>query len=267
MIRRPFEFSDGTLGWAVISQVEHARVAGLLATYWNDLTAEQSSTRAEFLSAVYRHDDGWAGWEREADILPRNQWPRDFTEMQTKVSLAIWRSSIAIAERMGPYVAWLVSGHFSALMRRFGGNGSEEAANTFLDEQDAARERWLQQWLAEDRERHAAAIAERALSDLQFFDVFSLWLCCDGPNDRWEAEGPGGASYALQPSPPVRDEAAGLETIAIEVEPWPFFSMPIAVDVSCRLYRQREFASDDELRSAPTTPYEFRWVFQPARHD
>ena len=284
MIRRSFEFADGVCGWSVISQLEHARVAGLLANYWGAPGFAEPVPRQEVLEAVFRHDDGWAAWEQQPDVDPRG-FPRDFTEMPIHVSVEIWRRSIREAAQLGPLVAWVVSGHFSALVRRFGhaeNAHQADAIRDFLAEQDAERARWLDQWQAISPEQHSLEIAERALAQLQFFDLFSLWLCCDGPKSVWTPEPPGGEPFTMRPAieeppPAPRAEQKALEgqrsaivaasravqRIRIRAHPWPFSTDRVVVDVEARAYQQRTFAGAEAFRTAPATPLRIVWEFTP----
>ncbi len=42
MIRRDFTFDDGTAGWLLISQVEHARISGELTRAWHEPFSRRS---------------------------------------------------------------------------------------------------------------------------------------------------------------------------------------------------------------------------------
>lgn len=81
--------------WLLISQLEHARIAAELAEAWNDAELIHFPHRAELLSAVRHHDDGWAVWESKPTINDDGE-PREFTEMPMSVAMSIWIRSIDI---------------------------------------------------------------------------------------------------------------------------------------------------------------------------
>ncbi|HEX6984505.1 MAG TPA: DUF3891 family protein, partial [Planctomycetaceae bacterium] len=90
MIRR-----EATDGWLLISQVDHARLAGDLAAAWgNDRVA--GLPLAEWLvPAVRDHDEGWRIWEAAPTVTEEGR-PRQFTEMPAAEAAAIWAVSIDV---------------------------------------------------------------------------------------------------------------------------------------------------------------------------
>jgi Protein of unknown function (DUF3891) len=103
--------------WLLISQVDHARLAGVLAGAWNLGGGRMAALRDDLLQAVRQHDEGWAAWEASPTIDPETGRPRDFTEMPMAVASEIWNRSIAFClehhppPSMGPllycYRQWL----------------------------------------------------------------------------------------------------------------------------------------------------------------
>ena len=55
MIRRDATLPDGSPAWVLVSQVDHAHLAGELAEGWRDGLPAASV----LLPTIYRHDDGW----------------------------------------------------------------------------------------------------------------------------------------------------------------------------------------------------------------
>jgi len=264
MIRRDSKLSDGRRGWALVSQIEHARVAGLLAESWGGADFAPLWPRAEVLATLYRHDDGWGRWEQHPDVLPAKGWPRDFTEMPTKVSLDIWRASILEVSRFGFLQPWLVAGHFSALLRRFDGwrydPRSSEAARRFLAEQDAARCRWLAQWQQQNVRRNTIEAAELALAQLQFFDFFSLWICYSKAKSAWMSDTPGGKRLTLDPLPGSDPSSA---TMRIAAFPWPFTINRVAVDAMARVVPQEHYADATALEATLSEERRLSWELVP----
>ena len=90
MIRRDYQDTDGTACWLLVTQPEHARLAGELAEHWGAGTVAPLVSPAELLPAVYHHDDGWSDWEQHPTLDPEHGRPRSFTEMPLERSLEIW---------------------------------------------------------------------------------------------------------------------------------------------------------------------------------
>ena len=180
MIRRDVIGDQGVYSWLLISQVQHARLAGDLARqwpFWSD--SLHASLRAELLSAIYHHDDGWSEWERQPKLRPADGAPLNFLEMPLQDSLDIWGQSIRQSVCLGPLAAYVVAGHFLHLLDQSTAAHQPEAcawSAGFRQQQDS----WLTQWQTQDVARHPPAVAREALSWLQRLDALSLWFCCDG---------------------------------------------------------------------------------------
>ena len=173
MIRRETRLANGTPGWALISQQEHARVSARLLPLLQNLPGRVDDRR-QFVEAVAHHDDGWPKYDARPELDERGR-PRSFTEMRLETSLAIWSESIDAAERIGPLAAWLVASHFHALLSGGQSQHKEPAAQVWLDTIDARCSDWLAAWGG------AREVADEALGLLQMLDAASLWICCGCP--------------------------------------------------------------------------------------
>ena len=114
MIRRDEPADGAPSHWALISQVEHARLAGRLAEPWVDGPFAPLWPRDELLWAIEHHDDGWRQWEACPGVDSRTGRPRNFTEMPAAEALAIWRHSVDAAAAAFPLAGYVVAGHFCA---------------------------------------------------------------------------------------------------------------------------------------------------------
>lgn len=225
MIRRNTTDPRGTLSWILISQVAHARLAAELAQAWSRPLVELADVNRELLDTIEHHDDGWSVWELSPRVDQPTGRPLQFTEMPLDQALEIWQRSIDACGQIGELAAWLVAGHFSALLRHSNAwqktdHPRSATAHEFLQRQDANRVAWLRGWQSVDPRRRAWAVAERALRWLQFFDALSLWLCCA---ERSAAE-------QLDCVEPATLTLAPRDAQCIVVSPWPF-GVP-SVDVS-----------------------------------
>lgn len=222
MIRREGLSSDGTRVWLLIDQIEHARLAGTLAQHWQLGQILPERVRAEWLQAVLHHDDGWASWDAQPGVDPRNGRPINFNEMPTAESTAIWRRSIAAA--CGPLAEYAVAGHFRALLLRFDSwrkadANARQAGEQFLQFADATLATALAAWQS-PAEGLTVHVAERALHLLQFFDALSLWLCCE-PRVAPQTFAPPRLTAVV--FDPVHDSARGADQPSVfAARPWPF---------------------------------------------
>jgi hypothetical protein len=261
MIRRPRTEADGSQRWVLISQVDHARLAGELAGAWGAAPFSRLEPYDELVAAIHRHDDGWADWERRPDVDAQTGQPLDFTEMPQDDSLAIWRGSIQVAAGLGCLAAYVVSGHFSALLRRaLEARADAETAWTdlaigFLDEQDTARSQWLAGWLAGGKDC-TPAMAERALAWLQWFDGLSLWICCRERTEPLETASPEGPAVRFSPVTPAR----------IAVEPWPFVQSDLILSTAARSVPVARYRDQAALAAAPAEAVTLEWTLAPSLH-
>ena len=288
MIRRDAIGPDGRACWILISQIEHARLAGSLAAPWGRPPFAPLVPRDEVLAAVTHHDDGWRDWEQRIHLDPAHARPRDFMEMPLEDSLAIWSGSIESAAAIGPLAGYMVAGHFLHLLKASkaweeaeGANNqnsndstpaaTHDAAHRWAQAQEAQQARWLGQWLAAGdrvsenvnrvKERHGASrrlragdrapeIALQAVALLRFFDAVSLWFCCRNRTDPYNLDPPGGPTLTLAPG---REDRVGCS-------PWPFLVPRLELQVQGQSIPARPYRSDAELAAADRQPLTLRWT-------
>ncbi len=81
--------------WLLITQVEHAHIAGELAFAWGGLeNVSPLPMKRHLLPAIRSHDEGWSTWDDTPSLHPKLKAPRSFTEMPMAVSTLLWRESI-----------------------------------------------------------------------------------------------------------------------------------------------------------------------------
>lgn len=240
MIRR--ETTDPSLGpcWLLISQVEHARLAHELARHWTRPLVIWPEVNAELLGTIEHHDDGWTDWERAPRVDPATGRPLQFIEMPLDQALIIWQRSIDVCAAIGPLAGWLVAGHFSALLRHSNAwqrtdHPQSAVAAEFLSRQDRMRIQAFRTWQHLDPRRNALAVAEQCLRWLQFFDAFSLWLCCAERRSDDRLTGVDPAEMTLRP------QSDG----SIHVSPWPFRVAKISLTIAHGQLTQGSYSSDE----------------------
>jgi uncharacterized protein DUF3891 len=257
MIRRTQKTADGGQAWMLISQVDHAHLAGELAASWGAGPFPPLVPRDQLLPAIDHHDDGWAEWERCPQVDAEHGRPIDFLEMQLADSLAIWQRSIDAAAAFGPLAAYVVSGHFSALLRRSNAwqptTTPPAGATAFLDQQDRDRAHWLEAWQGADPVRNTPEVAEQGLKFLQFFDALSLWLCMAERHEPRSMATPGGPELTLTP-----------RTQEVELRPWPWRVPELNVRVAGRAVPVARYESAQALEQAVSQTVVLSWRLMPA---
>jgi len=280
MIRRDVTLPDGRPGWALISQVEHARIAAEVCRAWNAEAFPLAVPHQELLAAVVHHDDGWLVWELRPTVVDGR--PRDFMEMPLDESLAIWRRSIAVAQTFGPLAAYAVGSHFAALSRwshEKAGHSDEwrHLAEEFIVEQEElAGERFGELLAGAQRAAGAATAsgamlqaevkrnADRAWHALQFFDRVSLWLCCAERREVETIDVPeslGAGLGAFRFTPQLGGAAAAAVGVAeITIEPWPLTVERLDIATTAEAVPQANYDSPDALARAARQSVPLGWT-------
>jgi hypothetical protein len=245
--------------WLLVPQIAHARLSGQLATDWSELSLRAIEPRAELLTAISRHDEGWADWDANPGVDATSGRPLSFLEMPQAVSIEIWQRSINAAEALGPLAAHVVSAHFTTLLQNAGARWSADPrqfqiARQFLDEHSENRERWLAEWQHPEPTRRTRKVVDRALHYLQFFDMLSLWFC---GAERYEPETfktPEGAEVTFQPRGGGR----------FEMRPWLLAEAPFTAAVPVRRVPVGKYVSREALAAGPFQYSELQFEITPA---
>lgn len=259
MIRRDVRLADGTPGWALISQIEHARVSALLASQCRGRfgPVHSSLIRDEVLVAIAAHDDGWAEWEQAPQLDAKHGRPLSFMELPVRDATAIWSKSIAVAEEIGPLAAWMVSGHFMRLLEHSEHARFDPLTQSWLAEISPQREAWFARWQAIDPAARDPVVADEALQWLWAFDEASLWFCCRCPVGG-ESRPDGGVPYVAGRGTPVELELLGRGNSAagqaargvVAASPWRFDADLIDFEVAALVAPATRYADAQQLLAA-----------------
>lgn len=218
----------------VTPQEHHAMLSGMLAQAW-----AQCHLHPALSSAITLHDAPWRDVDAEPLFNPETGLPHDFIDYPMDEKISFYRRGIDHLERVHPYVAYMVSLHYTTF------------AGTKGVERLQAPERERRERLEARLDESFASGAERALEWVKFFDVFSLHLCLTGPRavdeaiPRWLRD-----SSAWSTAPDGTDLTLGWsDARTLEVSPWPFDKAELTFDLHHRVLRQRA-DNPDALRSS-----------------
>ena len=258
MIRREMNDAAGSPIWLLISQMDHAKLAADLAHAWHVPLVDEPEAERQLLATIEHHDDGWREWETSLKADAVSGRPLQFTEMPLADSLEIWQRSIDECRAFGELAGWLVAGHFEALLRHSNAwqkttHPASAAAQAFLARNDAARMEWQAAWQA--RHPGQSSLPDRALKWLQFFDYFSLWLCC--------AERQGVDRLTGVDREQVVFEANGAEIALVD---WPFQVAPLRLSIAGREVTRQSY-TDETLQTAYENGprHTLHWTLRPDR--
>lgn len=256
MIRRDVTMPGGGLGWLLVSQIEHARLAGALAAQWGAPPYPAVEPRDELLTAIVRHDDGWSEWERRPALDPTTGRPRNFLEMPVEDYLLIWRASIERAAALSPLGGATVAGHFLHLLRHGlvweqHGTRAAAAAHQWGAEFEALRQGWLEEWSSPIAPGSFLEVAAAAVAWLQFFDRLSLWFCMAEQQEPTELPTCGGPPLRLVPQTRPATETDDGDVQTVKLQPWPLRIPEFDITLGARLVPARRYVDAAELAAVP----------------
>ena len=274
MIRRDIRLADGSAGWMLISQVEHARISAQLASHaiahfgGDSERAGSSPTPAsspavcqEIIAAILHHDDGWAEWERAPRLDPELRRPLTFTELEPAEALAIWSASIEAAAAIGPLAGSMVAGHFMRLLDHGDTLHTNATAVAWRAQMSVRRDAWLDEWTNIDPQGHTPALAAAALQWLWTFDEVSLWFCTSC-RAAGEVDARPTAAYLAGRGTPVEMQllAADARAGRAAAAPWRFDVNKMAVVAAGQIAPADGYADSQGLVAA-CQPHQQNWLF------
>lgn len=215
MILRRFE-SDLLL----ITQVDHAALAGRIASAWRADGFPARPTRAQVLEATREHDIGWLSVDAAPSVSPETGSPYGFIDAPLAIRQGVWPRALDQLAPKDPYVAALVAHHAVTVYRRFLHSPGWEHFFPAL-------ERRRDELFAGD---FASFLRDYAL--VAVGDLCSLVFCV-GVQDSQSREG-----Y----------RATLHEDGWLQITPDPFDGATVPLEVSGRRVPDRRYESDADLR-------------------
>jgi hypothetical protein len=249
----------------LILQIDHSRVAGLLAAHWGNDEFAQPRPYASMVVAAQEHDSGWWDWEIRP-TLNEQGYPPDYIGSVKQLGRGVWldfyRHGIQRVAEQDPYAGYIVSMHGDGLLTQ--GMGllpympdytSNPDVQEFVREQKEFRSMLLAS-LRRAGENTELVTDEHLWTNfklMEVYDQFAQFVCNRYPFNSTERKN--GPSKTLSDVPvPV---GPGLEdvTITIDVQdetraivrPYPFDVDPLEISFQGRLVSNRRYRSQEEF--------------------
>ncbi len=249
----------------LILQIDHSRIAGLLAAHWGNDRFERLRPYASMVLAAQEHDSGWWDWEIKPTVNDQGL-PSDYIGSIKHLGQGVWLDLYRRAtERLAScdlYAAYYVSMHGEALLTR--GMGllpnmpdytGDSSVQEFIAQQKVLRGGWLQALRSDDALKEAASDTQlwTNFKLMEVFDQFAQFVCNRYPfNSQARKNGPTNTlSNVPVPTAPGQPEVTlkiGVQNKSeAVVQPFPFDVNPLRVSFEGRLVPNRSYANQGEF--------------------
>jgi len=251
----------------LILQIDHSRIAGVLAAHWGNAEFAKPSPYASMVLAAQEHDTGWWDWEIKPTVNNEG-YPPDYIGSIKHLGQGVWlnlyRHGIERLAGQDPYAAYQVSMHGEGLLTR--GMGllpsmpdytGDPAVQEFIAEQRKLRAKLLADLRKEATLQEAAGDSQlwTNFKLMEVFDQFAQFVCNRYPfNSQARKNGPTNtlADVPVPVSPGKPDVTLTVdvqdETDAI-VRPFPFDVSPLHISFEGRLVPNRRYTNQDDFLS------------------
>ena len=226
--------NDGT-HLRLITQPDHARLAGDIAEGWHADVWRSHATRDVLLLAIREHDNGWIEPDAEPAVDPRTGHPFDFVSAPEALKQAIWPRGVERLARQEPLAAAFVAQHALTI---FADHRSTPSWSSFFDRMTKLRETLLD--VCDMSQPEARDEFERDYRLLYLADFLSLAFCNDW-QQTFQSDG-----YAFA----VRGDR-------LIVTPDPFGAQLVSLSVPTRQIPDRRYHTAVELSQALAGAEEF----------
>lgn len=240
-------------GLVLIRQIDHAELSGVFARHWGNDRFDPPSPHESVCLGAARHDDGWLEPDERPLFDGRTRRPLHFPDVDPRQHSRFYRTGVERVIAMDPYAGLLVSMHATGLYRRWRGarltDELRPIVEAFIAEQEALQARLARRIPGRGQQRSEF---ERNLAYhyglLQVWDRLSLFACMtdlDAPAE--------GRLFPVPPSPGGGEVAITIRTRgnrAAALDPYPFDEPRLDLSVAYRLIPDREYAGEEDVRTA-----------------
>jgi len=249
----------------LILQIDHSRIAGLLAAHWGNTDFAKPSPYASMVLAAQEHDSGWWDWEVKPTVDPEG-YPPDYIGSIKHLGQGVWlnlyRHGIERLAAQDAYAAYQVSMHGEGLLTR--GMGllpsmpdytGDPAVRNFIADQKKLRTALLADLRQDDSLREAIADPQlwNNFKLMEVFDQLAQFVCNRYPfNSQARKNGPSN-TLANVPVPVSQGKPDVTLTVDVQneseavVRPYPFDVSPLDLSFEGRLVPNRRYANQDDF--------------------
>ena len=210
----------------LITQPDHAALAGRIAGAWRSDGLPDRPCRPSVLLAAHEHDNGWIEEDARPRVDRERGRPYDFIMMPDEIKQAIWPRAVSRLATIDRAAAGLIAQHAVTVNDRHRG---ASGWRHFFEELEGLRNE-LCGW-PPGMPPNAEFLADYGIVFLG--DLMSL-IFCNGWTDAVEAGG-----YRLI-----------LRGAHVEISPDPFGGATLPLEVAARRVRDRRYRSDADLDEA-----------------
>lgn len=264
------DYDDASL--LLVLQIDHSRVAGLLAAHWGNSEFAEPKPYASFVLAAQEHDSGWWNWEIKP-TLNAEGFPPDYhgfwmhpggaipagvikdSEARARAWVSFYRDGIDRVREQDPYAGLLVLMHGTGLLSQ--GHGirpnlpdmrNDPTARAFLEDREKLRQELLAE-LGRSHEYREHAMDEQIWVNfklLEVLDQLAQFICNRYPFNKTSRKT--GPRNAIGPVPVGHGKPD--TTITIDVldekravfQPYPFDVDPLDVSFQGRVLPKRPYS-------------------------
>lgn len=224
--------SDGSV--VMITQNDHAKLAGLFAAHWGNSRFERPRPYISMLRAAQYHDGGWLRYETNPYFDTVTGKTPSFRQVPNDApQLAAYQWAIDMLTEVDSYTGLIVSKHrtglwqsrYSAIAQPSAGPPRKLSSEI---EDFIARNEARQHVITAGLDRHEVAVNYNLL---QVWDLLSLYICSHEQHKDHIIE-PAPTAYATTGGVPLTLTPRSPTTIAID--PFPFDEVPLETAVVYR---------------------------------
>jgi Protein of unknown function (DUF3891) len=247
----------------LILQIDHSRIAGLLAAHWGNDQFEKLKPYASMVLAAQEHDSGWWDWEIKP-TLNEQGYPSDYIGSIKHLGQGVWlnlyRHGIERLAAQDLYAAYEVSMHGEGLLTQ--GMGllpsmpdytGDLAVQQFIAEQKGLRAGLLKELRKDDSLRDVTSDTQlwTNFKLMEVFDQFAQYVCNRYPfNSQARKNGPTN-TLANVPVPVGLGKPDVTLSVDVQNESdaivrlFPFDVSPLTVSFEGRLVPNRRHANQE----------------------
>jgi Protein of unknown function (DUF3891) len=247
----------------LILQIDHSRIAGLLAAHWGNDQFEKLKPYASMVLAAQEHDSGWWDWEIKPTVNEQG-YPSDYIGSIKHLGQGVWlnlyRHGIERLAAQDLYAAYEVSMHGEGLLTQ--GMGllpsmpdytGDLAVQQFIAEQKGLRAGLLKELRKDDSLRDVTSDTQlwTNFKLMEVFDQFAQYVCNRYPfNSQARKNGPTN-TLANVPVPVGLGKPDVTLSVDVQnesdaiVRPFPFDVSPLTVSFEGRLVPNRRHANQE----------------------